>query len=40
MCAKRSGQQFAGNVLMVGCGSIGQTVLPLVLRELGLAGTA
>ncbi|MFO1048070.1 MAG: saccharopine dehydrogenase NADP-binding domain-containing protein [Geminicoccaceae bacterium] len=27
---------FSGRILMVGCGSVGQTVLPLLLRELGL----
>jgi homospermidine synthase len=27
---------FAGRVLMIGCGSIGQTVLPLLVRELGI----
>ena len=29
-------QVFAGRVLMIGCGSVGQTVLPLLIRELAL----
>ena len=27
---------FAGRVLMIGCGSVGQTVLPLLLREFAI----
>ena len=27
---------FAGNIVLVGCGSFGQAVLPLLVRDLGL----
>ena len=30
------GRDFAGNIVMVGCGSIGQTILPLLLRDHGV----
>jgi hypothetical protein len=30
--------QFKGRVVMVGCGSIGQGTIPLVIRHLGVAG--
>ena len=29
--------EFPGRIVMVGCGSIGQGVLPLILRHIGIA---